>query len=635
MFIKPIVIRNKKTGNLYRYYRLCQSYRIGDVPRHRTILNLGKLEQLPDREKHKILADSIERIVYKKDTLFELTDLPEIKRLSEHYARIIISKRLVDINESSYKEEDSTETFLPSQADYQEIDLESIQHQFVREIGAEWLCKQTIERLRLTEYLRQLGWSERLIKIGLIYLTGRAVFPASDNKSAEWIQQNSGVRELYGMETGDITRYHLYKVSRKLYRDKEKIEKYLSKQTGELFNIEDKILLYDLTNTYFEGEKKYSKKARFARSKEKRNDARLMALGLVTDKAGFIKYSRLFEGNIKDSKTLKQTLEALERYRRNKTKSRKIVVMDAGISTEDNLRMLRIRGYDYVCVALSKMKGYDVKERGKGQRLLKDKRGNRLWVKWLDSLQTGERILYVKSEGKQLKEESMEAQFSQWYEEGLTAIQRGIEKKGGIKKVDKVYERIGRLKEKYPSVHRNYKVSIDSHNGIATKMEWEKSNTQDNKQGVYFVRTTLQGKDEKTIWDIYNTIREIESTFRCLKTDLNMRPIFHQQDIYSESHIYGSILSYIIVNTIRYQLKAKGIYSDWSNIVRIMNSQKVITTTMQTSTGKTIYLRKCSEPEMPVREIYQALKYKDRPFWQKKSVLPKFGNPKSESIDIP
>ncbi len=623
MFIKPITIRNRHSGKIYHYYRLCQSYRIGDAPRHRTILNLGKLEGLPDRREHKILADCIERIVYKKGTLFELTDSPEIKRLSEHYARIIINKGLIEVSSGSGSEgESSGGVFLSSSpSDYQKIDLESIQHQFVREVGAEWLCKQTIERLGLAGYLIQEGWSKRWIKIALVYLTGRAVFPASDKKSAEWIQQNSAVGELYGIEIGKINRHHLYKVSKMLYRDKEKIEKYLSKRSEELFNVEDKILLYDLTNTYFEGEKKYSKKAKFARSKEKRNDARLMALGLVTDKAGFIKYSRIFEGNIKDNKTLKQTIEALETYNGNKADGRKVVVMDAGISTEENLEMLRGRGYDYVCVALSRM--WDVEAIEKKLKQMRDKRGNKIWVRWLDVPQTGERILYVKSEKKQLKESGMQAQFSKRYEEGLAAIRKGTRRKGGVKKVEKVYERLGRLKDKYPSVHRYYKINIDSHNGIVTKMDWERISDGNNRQGVYFVRTTLQGKDEKTIWDIYNTIREIESTFRCLKTDLNMRPVFHQRDIYSESHLYGSILAYIIVSTIRHQLKNKGIHSDWSNIVRMMNSQKVITTTMQTSTGKTIYIRKCSQPEVPVREIYQALSYKDRPFWHKKSVLPK------------
>ena len=153
----------------------------------------------------------------------------------------------------------------------------------------------------------------------------------------------------------------------------------------------------------------------------------------------------------------------------------------------------------------------------------------------------------------------MEDLFCKRYEEGLLAIRKGIEKKGGTKKTDRIYERLGRLKEKYPSVNRYYTVSIQTKGNIATAMQWEKVASGKNKQGVYFIRTSLSGKDEKTIWNIYNTIREIEATFRVLKTDLNMRPVFHQKDIYSESHIYGSILAYTIVNTIRHPLKIKAI----------------------------------------------------------------------------
>ena len=126
---------------------------------------------------------------------------------------------------------------------------------------------------------------------------------------------------------------------------------------------------------------------------------------------------------------------------------------------------------------------------------------------------------------------------------------------------------------------------------------------------------------------IYNTIREVEASFRTLKTDLQVRPIYHQQDKASEAHIYGAVLAYTLANSIRHQLEARGINYDWSTIVRIMNSQKIVTSSLPTQSGKTIYLKKCSEPEEEVRKIYQALKYRDRPFWQKKSVLPENGSP--------
>jgi len=624
MFIKPINIPNRKRGKSYHYYRLCESYRVGGAPRHRTILNLGKLEALPDRSDHKLLADCIERIVYKKNTLGELTESLKIRRLAEKFAKEIIEKGLVDIPSSPdlFREEADPQF---EGADYAEVDLNSIRDNYARDVGAEWLCAQTFERLGLAGHLRGLGWSERWVKIAQIYLVARAIFPASDHMSEIWLGQNSGLAEIYGMEGKRITRHHLYKVSRMLYRERDRIEPFLYRRTMELFNTGDKILLYDLTNTYFEGEKKLSKRARRGRSKEKRNDAKLLALGLVTDRSGFIKFSRIFDGNIRDSKTLEGVITELEMRDGADPSIRKVVVIDAGIATEENLKMLRDKGYDYECVSLSGMKEY--LEDGIDLDLieLKDKRGNGLWVKWIEDSEREDRVLYVKSEKKRIKEASMEDLFCKRFEEGLLSIRRGIERRGGVKRLEKVHERIGRLKEKYPSAHRNYKVDVSSQDGLAIKIEWERVKSGDKSHGVYFIRTTLKGEDEKLIWDIYNTIREIEGVFRCLKSDLNMRPIFHQRDVYSESHIYGTLFAYTAVQSIRYQLKAGGINSDWRTIVTKMNSQKLSTTTMRTRCGKTIYVRKCSDPESPVQEIYRLLQYKDRPFWQKKSVLPKSG----------
>lgn len=631
MFVKPIIINNKKTGKRYTYYRLCESYRIGDAPRHRNILNLGTLEELPDRRDHKLLADRIEAFVFKRTSLFDDTTPAPIRKLAHYFGQIIIDKKLLDVPASISRKHKSIEE-PPDVPDFQEIDINSIGHDFVREVGAEWLCKQTLERLGIEDLLRSFTWDEWWVKVGMLYLTARTVFPASDLKTEDWMRRNSALAELYGLDAQKITRHHFYEASRKLYSKKEQIEKFLSNRTGELFVPKDKILLYDLTNTYFEGGKMSSKKARFGRSKEKRSDAKLISMALVVNGEGFVKYSRFYPGNMQDHQTLTQTLTDIESNLRE-SKTKRVVVTDAGIGTEENLHLLRKKQYDYVCVARSMLKDYEAELAHEKQVLLRDKRGNEIAVQWLSDNGTDERILYVRSAGKQLKEQSMDDLFCQRFEEGLEAIKAGIKKKGGVKKRDKVYERLGRLKEKYRSVHRYYSIKITSKKGTVKKLEWKKFGHGGQKHGVYFIRTTLKGKDEKTVWNIYNTIREVESTFRTLKRDLEMRPVHHQKDIYTEPHLWSSVVAYTIVHSIRYPLKAYNIHYDWQNIVRIMNTQKVITSRMTTRTGGTIYMKKCSNPEADVSTIYRALGYRDRPFWQKKSVLPKNEKPDLESLD--
>jgi len=304
-------------------------------------------------------------------------------------------------------------------------------------------------------------------------------------------------------------------------------------------------------------------------------------------------------------------------------------VIDAGIAEEGNLGMLRELGYDYVCISLSKpFKG--IEWEGEVKKI-KVKGGKEIEAKWVKVKGKRDIFLHIKSEGKEEKEKGIEEMYCKRYEEGLRGIEEGIKKKGGIKRIELVRKRLGRLEGKYPSVYRLYEVKVEERGGIAEGIKWKKK--REKRHGEYFIRTSLEIKDEKQVWDIYNTIREIEETFRVLKADLRIRPVYHQEDEMSEAHINGSILAYTIVNIIRQGLKAKGINYSWSTIVRIMNTQKIVTTTMKTKSRERIYIKRCSEPNKEVREIYHHLKMRDRPFWQKKSVFPENSKSISKEVD--
>ena len=155
-------------------------------------------------------------------------------------------------------------------------------------------------------------------------------------------------------------------------------------------------------------------------------------------------------------------------------------------------------------------------------------------------------------------------------------------------------------------------------------MKWKQKEEldMDTNCGIYFLQTSLDDKN-RIIWDSYNTIREIENTFRILKTDLDMRPIFHKRDRSTMAHLHLAILAYWIVNTIRHQLKEKEINHQWNEIIRIMNTHKAVTTTAQNKSDQIIQIRRCSEPNPKVKQIYQALGYKSIPFKKKKFVVHK------------
>ncbi len=199
----------------------------------------------------------------------------------------------------------------------------------------------------------------------------------------------------------------------------------------------------------------------------------------------------------------------------------------------------------------------------------------------------------------------------------------------------KVWESIGRLKTKYSSIHKYYEINTEATNkGIITGITWTQK-ALDKKEGYYLLRTTLDEKDEKNQWNIYNIIREIEATFRTLKTDLDLRPIYHKTDEASMAHLHLGLLAYWVVNTIRYQLKQRGIKNQWSDLVRIMSAQKTVTTTMNNEYNQQVIIRQCSEPTEEVSKIYTALQYKPKPFSRKKSVVPLPELKKSQTLEKP
>jgi hypothetical protein len=239
---------------------------------------------------------------------------------------------------------------------------------------------------------------------------------------------------------------------------------------------------------------------------------------------------------------------------------------------------------------------------------------------------------------KAKKEEGMKNRFETRFEEELAKIKTSLGKKGGVKQADKVNQRIGRAKQKYPSAQGRYDIelTLNEQKTIALEMAWGKIAAKETAAseglGRYFIRTSLDMKDEKSVWNVYNTIREIESTFRTLKTDLDLRPIYHKNDESTIAHLNLGLTAYWLANTIRQQLKLSGINHCWKEILRLGNTQKVITTKGYNTANNEIKVRKCSEPNDKLQALYAALKIKHKPFAKLKSVVhkPKLKNLKPQ-----
>jgi len=340
---------------------------------------------------------------------------------------------------------------------------------------------------------------------------------------------------------------------------------------------------------------------------------------------GFIKYSAIHEGNMADSENLSLMIDKLSRCTNAQNP---VVVMDAGIATEENLEMIRAKGYHYLCVSRTRLKDYQAIS-GRLTVLLETKSKRNVRLKAVRDNKNTDYYLEVLSEDKYETANSIRIQFEQRFELELQKIAQSVEHKGGTKKAAKVHQRIGRARERYPSVQYYYDidVTLSQDNHTVTSVIWSKNEQEYAKKeaslGLYFLRTSLLIKDEVMIWNIYNTIREIESSFRTLKTDLDLRPVYHKSDAGTMAHLHLGLLAYWIVNTVRCKLKAYGINSHWQEIVRIGNTQKIITTQGTNTAGVVIGVRKCSEPNEQLKNIQSILLIKHKPFTKRKSVVHK------------
>lgn len=620
MYFKFSLRKHPESGKLCGYYRLVESYRNAENRVcHRTILNVGFMEDATPEQLNRIQRQLTDRYEHKEPLFDEDVD-PVVRSYVEEFWQRIVSSEKFDLSAGKLS---------------RMVDMDTLRHTDAREIGAENIAYQTWEKLNLTPLLLSAGFTHDQAMLAATQVVSRAVYPASELKTARWINENSAVCELTGYDAVKVTKDRLYESALRLYGAKDILEKHLSRRTNELFDLEDKIILYDLTNTYFEGEKRNSQLAKYGRSKEKRNDAKLVVLALVVNVEGFIKYSSVLQGNIADCSTLSAMIEKLASHT---CRGPAVVVLDAGIATEENLRLIKQKGYRYLCVSRTKLKDYSYVS-GRLTTLMETKSKQSIRLRPVTTDKNTDYYLEVKSPSKEKKEEGMKREFEKRFEEELQKIHAALHRKGGVKSPDKVHQRIGRARQKYPSVQHYYDVAVevDDKKGLATEINWEKDAGKDLEKtenlGVYFLRTNLNVSEEYVIWNIYNTIREIENAFRTLKTDLDLRPIYHKNDDATMAHLHLGILAYWLVNTVRYQLKHNGIKSCWGEIVRIGNTQKVITTSGTNTYDKTVSTRKCTVPNDTLKRIYDILQTKHQPFTKRKSVVHKLETKKTKPTE--
>lgn len=611
MFIREVTHKNKNNNTIYSTYKIVESYRTQRGPRQCTILNLGADFNLP-ADQWGLLSQCIEEIITGQRSFIGYAE--EIESLAKVYARKIIHQQSCVVE----TKKDSSPDYEP---DNMEVDINSVQNEHARGIGAEHVVYQTIKELELDQELVKLGFNKPYLDVALGVIAAKLINPSSERATHTWLKQVSGINELMDTNFSDLSQYRVYQVSDKLLRHKKEIEEYLSQKECDLFNLQEKVILYDLTNTFFEGSGKYNQKAHFGRSKEKRTDCPLVTMGLVLDSDGFPKRSKIFNGNVSEPETLK---EAIKNLSNKKSLTKPIIVMDAGIATESNVEWIKDNKEQYSFVVVSRKRKKDIPD-GINMVTVKDSNGVIVRAGKVSNQKSDEIEIYCHSTGKEKKEESIKTAFMQRFEDVLQEANDALSKKNGTKLYDKVVEKIGRLKERFKRIAYQYTIEIkkDDKTNKAESISWHKKETKETKEknGVYVLRTNIKDGKEQELWDIYTMLTDIEDAFCSMKSELGLRPVYHQKEDRVDGHLFITVLAYHILHTIRFKLRQEGICYDWETIRNLLSTHVRITTSMKTKDGKMIHIRKSCQAEPFHKKIYDALKLPSQPGKTTKTIL--------------
>ncbi len=358
--------------------------------------------------------------------------------------------------------------------------------------------------------------------------------------------------------------------------------------TKAVLQFEETIVFYDLTNTYYHGKKK-GKLLSHGRSKEKRSDCPLVTLALTLDGSGFPRNVQILPGNAGEPATLKEAIEKLNG-------ATPTVIMDSGIATEQNLQYLKGQGLDWITVERSKappvpenkpdqqfttaggvkIKAWKITKKEKDVEDVEDEK---------DVEDNAELRVFVHSEAKQAKEDQILETQCKKFVKALTTLHEGLSKPGYLKNYEKVTIKVGRLKEKYKKVSHLYEVEVSKKEGTkhaesVTVARRASHARRTQASGGYVLRTSHTGWSVETVARTYWRLTEIERTFRVMKSDLGLRPIYHSRDDRIEGHLFITVLAYHAAHLVRTRLKEHGIHDSWATIRDKLNRIRRITTKM-------------------------------------------------------
>jgi transposase len=584
MFLRPN--HRSKDGKEHTYWSLVESVRTPDGPRQRTLCHLGELNGSDQARWLRTVEVFNEQGEAQQLKLFPSgveapADDPQV-------ARVLVNR----------------------------VRLER-----TRQFGACYLGLELWKRLELDRFFEQaidgepadVAWS----RVAALLAVNRLCAPGSELAIEQRWYPSTALDDLLGIEEGKINDTRLYRCLDRILPQKTKLERHLKERYGELFGAEFDVLLYDLTSTYVEGAAENNPMMRRGYSRDHRPDCEQMVIALIVNSEGFPFSYETFNGNRADVSTMEAILRMVER---KYGKARRIWVFDRGLVSEANLQAIRKRdGLYLVGTPRTQMKQFEAELLKQDWTQVRPE----VEVKKLTIPEGEETYILCRTSGRKEKEKAIRNRFSAGMEKALNGLQKGIAT-GRLKDRNKMERRLGKIQARHPQVNDLYQVELrDITEG--TRLFWEiKKDRQawrESREGVYMLRTNLQGETAEELWSKYMQLTEAEASFRALKSELSIRPLFHQKEPRVKAHVMVAFLGYALWVTLKHLLRRRAPITPKPTASGVEDAQPLspmkalaLLSTLQsadiilpTTDGREIRLRRITEPTAEQKSLLHQL----------------------------
>jgi transposase len=549
----------KKDGKVHRYWRLVQSVRMGRRVVQQTVAQLGELD-----EQGRVSARAFSQ---------KIVGTPEQGHLfDDGTSNLTVPVRLKGIR-------------IERSRQFGDVYLALA---LWRGTGLEALC----ERL-LPAGKERIPWS----KIAAVLVTARFCEPSSELHIAENWYRRTALSDLLQLGDEEVNKDRLYRGLDHILLYKAELETHLSKRCGELFAIQNEILLYDVTSTYFEGLAEANPDAKRGHSRDKRSDCKQVCIALVVTFDGFPLGYEIFAGNTHDSKTL-QTIVTIMEARHGMLN--RVWITDRGMASAENLAWLRKTGRRYIIGApKSELKKFSSElSRPDDWRTVRDG----VEVKLAKHPETDETVILCRSADRRNKEKAMHDKFSQRIEEALKRLAARMARSKKQLDPDKVNRQIGRLLKANQRSAARFTITLEPDSCPAGfRLHFVVSNSFDEwaalSEGAYILRSNIADWSDQQLWKAYIQLTQAEAAFRIQKDQLDVRPVWHQHKDRVHAHILVCFLAFVLWKCLEMWQQRAGLGNSPRTILeelaRIQSNDVILPTT----THGEIRLRCVTQPD--------------------------------------